>query len=572
MKNIGNKMNMKLAITLMLLFFSQFAQSEITIKIDRSPVVVDEAFQLIFESDQKIKTEPDFSPLNKSLTILSTGRRSNAQIINGKVSQSQQWILTVITNKTGIIGIPSIRFGNELSKPYSIKVVVNSSAQGTNNQDIYLEVEVDKKEPYVQAQVIYTITLYRAVQTTNSSITEPKVSGGQAVINKLGEDDTYETRKNGKRYVVTQRKFVIFPQSSGPLKIEPVAFQGQIGASRLFNFDPFGPQPKSIIKRSDSFELDVKPIPDSFTGETWLPASDLSFQEQWSIDPGRLRQGEATTRTLTLKANGLAASHLPVVNNNLPDNLKQYPDQPEFEETNNKSGYIGIRRDKMAIIPTEAGDYILPAIKLPWWNTVTDKMEIAELPERTIHVDVAPGMDVPDNKSAQDNRLPSEQLPAISTDTKTNISNVNQPADQTQWKWISLCLLVLWLVTLFILWKNKQKPLTTDIKKDVSSSKRKALKELQQACSNNDPVLTKQALLSWASVNWPDKSISNLIDIKQFCGQDLQLKIDELNLCLYGQEKSSWNGADFMKIFESQSFVKNQTKAPVGNLEPLYKS
>ena len=75
-------MNYKLLITL--LFFSQVLQAEIMINVDRDPVVVDESFQLIFESDQKINAEPDFSPLNKSFTVLNSSRRSNTQIIMAK--------------------------------------------------------------------------------------------------------------------------------------------------------------------------------------------------------------------------------------------------------------------------------------------------------------------------------------------------------------------------------------------------------------------------------------------------------------------------------------------------------
>ena len=39
-------MNYKLLFTL--LFFSQVLQAEITVNVDRDPVVVDESFQLIF--------------------------------------------------------------------------------------------------------------------------------------------------------------------------------------------------------------------------------------------------------------------------------------------------------------------------------------------------------------------------------------------------------------------------------------------------------------------------------------------------------------------------------------------
>lgn len=565
-------MNFKIVITLLLLFFSQLGLAKITVNVDLGPIIVDESFQLIFETDQKIDAEPNFSPLNKSFTVLNSSRRSNTQIINGKVSHSQQWILTVISNKTGTLGIPSIRFGKEVSKPRSIKVLARApSTLGKSTDDIFIDIDVNTKTPYVQAQVIYTVNLYRAITTTNASLSEPEISGSQAVINKLGEDRSYETQRNGKRYVVIQRQYVIFPQSSGGLKIEPLIFQGQTGAGGFFNFDPFGPQPKSIVRRSAAIKLDVKPIPDSFTGKTWLPASQLAIQEQWSIDPGKLQQGEATTRTLTIKAIGLAASHIPAIDSKLPDILKQYPDQPEFEETNNANGFIGIRRDKMAIIPTEGGDFTLPAIKIPWWNTVTDKMELAELPERFIHVDATVTTSV--ENTIKEDVVTSEITSAEPDNSDENITKTIDSTDgETPWKRLSIILFILWLATLIIFWKSKRNVSVPDARTDSKLSSRHYLKQIKQACKKNDPVTTKQALLEWANIMWPDNKISSISAIKNYCDEKFEFKLDDLNNCLYGKTTDLWNGAEFLKSFELQSFKNIKSSEATGKLEPLYKT
>ncbi|MBL1141185.1 MAG: protein BatD [Proteobacteria bacterium] len=573
-------MNLKIIITFVFLLFSHLLQAEISVSVDRNPVVADESFKLIFESDQKVKSDPDFSPLNKSFTVLSTGRRSNTQIINRDIKQTHQWILTVITNKTGIVEIPAIRFGKESSKPTQIKVVTSAVPKaGNTTDDIFIEVETNTENPYVQAQIIYTVKLYRAVQTNNATLSEPEISGGQAVINKLGDDKSFETRLKGKRYVVIQRQYAIFPQNSGSLVIEPLIFQGQTGSGNFFSFDPFGPQPKSIVKRSDSIQLDVKPIPDSFTGNTWLPARHLSIQEQWSTAPDKLKQGEATTRILTLTANGLAASNLPTIESSLTEKLKQYPDQPEFEESNNENGYVGVRREKMAIIPTEAGDYVLPAIKIPWWNTETDKLEMAELPERTIHVDISatmPAPTAPVNNIQQQNETASSGIEEKEPDEKEpdeKVINVSEPlADQTPWKWISLVFFIMWLLTLLMLWRSKKKSVIKNKQNSSDLTGRHYLKQLKQACVSDNPTETKKSLLDWARNKWPDENINSINSIKLLCDENLKIKIDELNACLYGKTGNQWNGTAFLKTFESQKFDKKTTKEEKGNLEPLYKT
>lgn len=574
MQNIGNQhMNVKLLITLSLLLFSQLVLAEITVKVDRDPVVADESFHLVFESDQKIDAKPDFSALTNSFTVLDTRRNSNTQITNGKISYSQMWILTLIANKTGTLGIPSIRFGKETTKPLSINVIASSpSTQGGSTDNIFLDVEVNTESPYVQAQLIYTVRLYRAIVTNNASLSEPEVSGGQAVINKLGEDSSFETQRNGKRYGVIERQYVIFPQSSGPMTIKPIVFQGQTGgAGGFFSFDRFNQQ-TSIVKRSRSVEINVKSIPDSFTGDTWLPANQLSIEEQWSIDPSKLEQGEATTRTLTLKANGLAASQLPEIKSHLPDTLKQYPDQPEFDESNNVNGYIGVRRDKMAVIPTAGGNYTLPAIKIPWWNTGTDKMEIAELPERQIHIEGSTAPVPLDNGIKQQTIADQATATELENNAQNNLAPITITKNEPLWKWVSLCLFVLWLLTLTLLWRSKRSTSASDTKEEENISERKQLKKITQACKNNDPKQTKQALLDWTNSHWPEKTINNLNALKQYSDENFRIKLDELNNCLYGNSASQWDGASFLISFESQSFDKKQSKVIKGKLEPLYKT
>ena len=563
----------RLLIVLFLILCQQ-VHAEILVSVDRDPVVADESFQLIFESDEKVSGQPDFDPLKNIFTILSTSSSSNTQIINGKVSSSRKWILTVLANKTGKIKIPAISFGNEQSQPRTINIVASApSVRSNKSDDIFVDVKVSTLSPYVQAQVIYTVKLYRSIPTNNASLTEPKVSGGQAVINKLGDDKSYETRLNGKRYTVVERNYIIFPQSSGQLKIDPLIFQAQTGVGNIFDFDPFGQQSKSIVRRSDEVTLDVKPIPDSFTGKNWLPAENLNIQEQWSVAPDKLKQGDAVTRTLTLQAKGLAASNLPAIDDALPDGFKHYPDQPEFEENNDANGFVGIRREKMAIIPLQAGKYLFPAIKIPWWNTKTDKMEIAELPERSIRVEASP--------SVAQNVLPGKQqalnkTPVVKAQENNNVEVEKQPVvvekESSLWKWVSLGLFLLWMLTIIVWWLTQRRIKNQTIIEETSSSSRAALKELRNACHQNSPVKTREAILEWARINWPDKRITSISQLKNYCSPEFKTKLDELNNILYGKNNNQWNGKDFLKVFEAQIKNQKQDKTPAGKLEPLYKT
>jgi hypothetical protein len=103
-------MNYKSLIALSLLLFSKLLLAEIIIKVDRDPIVIDESFHLIFESERRIDAKPDFSSLTYAFSVLDTRHRSSTQISNGKINYLQTWIATLIPNKTGTIDIT--KFGS----------------------------------------------------------------------------------------------------------------------------------------------------------------------------------------------------------------------------------------------------------------------------------------------------------------------------------------------------------------------------------------------------------------------------------------------------------------------------
>lgn len=554
--NTGEAMRRcRLIILALLLAGGAAGQAAVSVEVDRAPVIADQAFRLIFESTEKIDAEPDFSPLNESFTLLGNHRQTSVNIVNGRLSRAQKWVLTLITDKTGTLTIPPIAFGSSKSEARRIEVVAEARPAGKGD-DIFIEVEVDEPNPYVQAQVVYTLKLLRTAQVGNASLTEPAVADGRALINKLGEDKNYQIRRNNRLYRVTERRYAVFPQASGPLKIEPVLFKGQSGGG-LFSLDPFAPGPEPIVIRSAPVALAVRPIPAAFSGDRWLPAARLNIQEQWSTDPARLKQGEAATRALTLEAGGLAASQLPAPDSALPDSFKTYPDQPEFEEANDRRGLVGTRREKMAVIPLAAGEFILPAIRIPWWNTETDRPEVAELTARRVKVQAAAAT-AP--AGPQDEPAPAGQAEAAP-------GAVGSGAGAgAYWPLVSFALLILWLGTLGLWWRGRR------VKNGATPAKPPSPASIKRACMKNDAAGARDALLFWAGAKWPDKTIKNLAALGARGDAEFQSKINALNRHLYGQHSAEWDGPAFYRVFATQSFaeIAPVAAAAVG-LAPLWR-
>ncbi|MFQ5658916.1 MAG: BatD family protein [Gammaproteobacteria bacterium] len=552
---------------------------------DRNPVVVDESFQIIFESNASVDGDPDFTPLHREFRILSTNTSSNMSISNGKITTTKQWQLTVLAKHTGKLVIPAIRFGKDKSERSSVSVTRGraGNALHTGNRNIFLEVEAKPLLPYVQSQVIYKVRLFRSVATSNASLSEPAPGNtNAAIIERIGQDKSYETRRMGKRFVVVERIYAIFPQTSGRIHIKPVVFQGQESRQgSFFSFDPFGPQPRPVVLQSDPVILNVKAVPDTFTGRNWLPATNLTLSEKWSREPPVFKVGEPVTRTVTLTAAGLTASQLPELPAWTTSDFKQYPDQPALSDNQTGFGIEGKRVEKTAIIPNKAGDYVLPAITIPWWNLKSDQMEYVTIAEKKITVASIQQGSSRNTLNAPPQPMPAQSSPDVTAgrDDRTQpsssatsiIDTLEQPQSRV-WQWLSLGLACGWLVTLLIWWLTGRSKAEQTVEEDNAESVRRVMKQLKQACKENNAASAKDILLRWGKLVWSDNAPANIGDIGSRCGETLAREIRLLNNVLYNRKQTDWQGDRLWRLVadEQKEFSKKK-KEKTGNLEPLYR-
>lgn len=560
------------------LFAAGASAADIRVRVDRDPVPINESFQIIFEADGGVDDDPDFSPLKKDFQILSTSQSSNISIINGRTTRSKSWTLTVLARRTGALDIPTVRFGSDRSPADRVTVTGAGTAPqaARDSGEAFIEVEAKPLDPYVQSQILYTVRLYLGVSPANASLSEPQVEGAKAIIERLGEDKSYDTRVMAQRFEVIERRYAIYPQASGALTILPLRFQGQIGRSAFSILDPFGPQPRTIVRQSAPVTLNVKPIPDAYAGSHWLPAGHVSLREEWSADPPVFRAGEPITRTLTLVAEAQTASQLPEVSGNLPADFKAYPDQPLLSDSKTDSGVIGSRQEKTALIPSRPGDYLLPAVAVTWWNTATGAMEVARLRERWVTVLPA---------ATAESRNILEQSPQASAprpegpDTSAGKTETAGDGDtgaardngNLAWQVLSLVLALGWLSTLFLR-RHAQRRAGQSADQRRAARRAELLRRIRRACTGNDAAASRQALLAWAEAAWPEQPPRSLGAIASRCKPELAQELENLNAALYGRGAQEWRGKALWQIFERQHASSPEKKASVGDqLEPLFR-
>jgi len=536
-----------LFITLMILLQTTGAfAASITAQVSRSPVSLDETFELIFESNGSPDGEPDFKPLEKNFDILSRSQSQSIKMINGNYSRTTRWNLTVMAKTTGQLTIPAISFGNDRSQVLSVQVKETAtSTSGGSNNDMFMEVAVEPKAAYVRQQLLFHIRIFRAVNIADASLSAPQFNDPDIIVEQIEDEQTYETQRNGRRYLVTQIDYLAFPQTSGTLTLDPITFQARVMQHSRQRFDMFGQTGPIKRIRSSAISVEIKPIPKS-AKQPWLPATNLQLSSSWPKANPEFRVGEPVTRTLAIMADGITSAQLPEIHSEAPAGFKQYPDQPMLQDRKDTDGVTGIRQEKIALVPTQPGTHILPAIKISWWNTKTNQKEVAHIGEERIQV--LPAIGGATAPSVAPSVATSDQTVHDLKTAPVAIEHVTQPETSNGiYPWLSLFFALGWLATAATWWwlsLHRQPKNSTPENSNVSKAKShtKILTELKQACQANDSSAARTTLLAWAKSVWPSDPPKGLAELSLHFDKSAADNLLTLNQALYGKATSEWNG------------------------------
>jgi hypothetical protein len=539
--------------------------ADITATTDRNPVNIDESFRIIFSANDSPDDDPDFSPLEQDFDIVSQTSSTNSSWVNGKTTKTIQWTLTVMAKQAGNLTIPAVKFGNDSSQSASIQVIQGTVPKTMNtDEDMFLDVEASPQNPYVQSQVLYTLKLYTRIDIAQARLNEPELT--DAVIEKLGDDNSYNTQVKGVAYTVSERKYAIFPQKSGSMTIKPLVLTAEVLANSRPSFNGFFSHQMTKTKRVESkaITLNVKPVSAEFTGKHWLSAEKLYLKQEWSGDIKQIKVGEPLTRTLSILAKGTTVGQLPELNRaKSEDQLKVYPDQPVLQEQKKPDGVVAFREEKIALIPSKTGDYSLPAIEIPWFNTQTQKMEIATIPATTLTAVAVAGAAVV---------APVSQDKKDLTPSAEAVRLTPPPPSFNIWLGVSCGLAFGWLITLiYFLTKRPEIMLPKDIDGDENKQLKlkETLNQLKKACNDNDKVAAKDSLITWGRQTFNASSLGAIADC---CDARLRDEVLHLNQALYGKYATVWQGK---KLF--QAFIENKVREKAASsskdseLEPLYR-
>lgn len=503
--------------------------------VDRNPISENETVQLTLTlRDYDGPINPDLTALEGLFDILGSQQSSQVSIINGRMDSTKQLHITLAPRQAGTLVIPGIDIGNLQSQPITLQVVKSGSQQAGQISEIALEVEVDNTTPYRQQQVILTVRLIHAVNLAEGVLPDPEIPGVE--IHKLGDDNGYQTVRDGRRFGVIERRYALLPQQSGEVTIPRILFRGRAQERGMGSFGGLFNQGRQLQARSRPITLNVKPQPQRDSGIPWLPAKSLTLQAEWSPKQPQFRVGEPITRTLTLQALGLSANQLPELSLTPQEGFKVYPDQPQLKTDTHQQGVIGTRIEKYAIVPTKVGEITLPPINLTWWNSEQNRLSVIKLPAEIIQVLAAT------TESSPNATLST--TPSASNSTTSSPIMVENNTLLWPWQLATALFALAWLITLWLWWKKTPQPLSSSRQKKVSNngSTSASLSDIANACRHNQPEKTRDALLAWGRTHNPQQPPHSLIELaKQLDQPQAQQALKQLDEALY-KEQQNWDG------------------------------
>lgn len=528
------KSRLRAVLALLALMMALPALAEVSASLDRNEVAPGESVQLTLQRDSRGKENPDLAPLRQDFDILSQSRSSNIEIINGSISSSVRLLLTLSPRRSGALTIPALEWGGEKSQPLTLKVSSAAASTGNNKagagapggQAVFMETAVDTRTPFVQAAVQLKVRLFVATRIYRASLDLP--ANPDVLVQQVGEDRQSEVERNGARYQVVERNYLLFPQRSGTLTLPGPVLDAQVPRQQpRDDRDPFsgffagtlmGNAVEPMRVRGDAVTLDVRPRPAEAGASYWLPARKVELQAQWKPDAQQVRAGEPLTLQLQLAATGLTAAQLPELAPllALPDGIKAYPDPAALKDTPQGDTVLGTRTQNIVLIADHAGDFTLPELKVQWWDTAQNALRHATVPARHLQVLPALAGQTPAQPpaSATGNTNPaSTPAPGAGPATPDNTPANASTADATHggaWRIAAISFGVLWLLTLAALgalfWRRKKHPANTPqpAEKRPAADGSSARKAFLAACQQHDAQAARQHLLAWARAHWAD--------------------------------------------------------------------
>ncbi|MBE6286745.1 MAG: protein BatD [Mediterranea massiliensis] len=375
-------------------------------------VAVGDQFRLSYTvNTQKVK---DFRvPAIKGFDVLMGPSRSTQSSmhtdISGNVTKTSSITFTYILMATTegeytIPGATIVADGNEMiSNSIKIKVLPadNTASSGESrssqsgsisNSDLFITTTANKVNVYEQEALLLTYKIYTAVDLRGfENVKLPDFKGFHSQEVELPNDRRWGLEHyKGRNYQTTvYRQFVLFPQQSGKLTIEPARFDASIAqAARISDpleafFNGGGVVEVKKTLTTPQLTINVKELPsgkpEGFSGGVG------EFNISSSINSTDVKTNDAVTVKIVISGTGnLKLVSAPEVK--FPEDFEIYDPKTENNFRLTSGGLSGSQVIEYLAIPRNAGTYKIPPVTFSYFDIKSQSYRTLTTEEYVLHV------------------------------------------------------------------------------------------------------------------------------------------------------------------------------------------
>ena len=327
----------------------------------------------------------DISQIEDFFSIISGPNiGSEYRFINGDRTSSRSISWTLIAKNHGKLVIPSLRViaGKKtlITEPHEIIVSKQNTDQSI--KDLFLEVKVSKDKAFVGEQVKLSYTFYTRVASKVLSTEFPEYSDFwvEKLFDPVGMQFTPESWNDieidGNNYKSLKiYEVALFPLQEGVYTLESMIMKIETknkdsSFNRLFwddpFFDTFSQRTRAKLLVSDPIKIEVSSlsnIPQNFTGAVG------KFTLNSSLSNSNIDEGSPTVFKVVLNGEGnLSNIGRPKII--FPDDIDVFEGETKVEK-NIAEDFSGSIIWEYNLIPRKNGIFMIDAIEIPFFNSVT---------------------------------------------------------------------------------------------------------------------------------------------------------------------------------------------------------
>jgi hypothetical protein len=367
-----------------------------------------------------------------------------------------------------------------------VTAAVDNPNQGPTTDDIasenlHLIAEVSNTKPYLNeaVSVIYKLYVSRNISVSNyTPNSSPKYNNFWSQEIDIPRPKIEQTIYKGEPYyMVTLKKVVLYPQTSGKLEIEPLSLDVdlEVPTNRRDFWGGVIMKPLRKTISAGKRVLDIKALPEAGKPDNFSGAvGEFNFRVTTS------KKALKATESLQAKVEISGKGNLKLLERpklTLPGSLEVY--DPEYKQSisTNLSGMQGKVWDNYTVVPQYKGKYPIPSIAFSFFNPKTKRYETLQSEEIIIDVYEGPTAasatnTAPTLSNKQAVVVAGEQFKFLKL--KPNLVSMNQPpffGSKSYYLWLLMPLLLIPIA--IIVGKQRSKKVA-----DVEGNKRRKANRL----------------------------------------------------------------------------------------------